>query len=428
MKKIITLLSFLAGSFTLSAQQPAGCATMEVYQQHRQDPEVAAKMDLAQSSARAWLSSHQGQVTNRGGGPVITVPVVVHVVYITAAQNISDQQIYSQIAVLNNDYRRLNADTVNTPTIFDSLAADVGIEFCLASIDPNGNPTNGITRTSSAGGSFGAFFNPLTEDVKSSATGGIDPWPTDQYLNIWVCNLFTGLLGYAQFPGDAPATDGVVITTNAFGTTGTVTPPFSLGRTTTHECGHWFGLYHIWGDDSDCVTGSDSIPDTPNAAGSSPSDCDPTRNSCSNEDPFWGVVDPPDMVQNYMDYSNDSCMNMFTLGQKARMMSFLFSDSARFALFSSPGGCNPLGTQEFSFDRYFNVYPNPANGEIMISYFGKWDASMTVEILDITGKTVRTQQVNQYNYTIDLSDLAAGIYTMRFSGKDGVATRKIVKQ
>ncbi len=427
MKKTLALFLTLGTSLFLHAQQVEQCATMSVYHQQMQNPQTAASMQQAQSAARAWLVQHPN-VGHERATLVITVPVVVHVVYITPAQNISDQQIYSQIAILNQDYRRLNVDTINTPTVFDSIAADIGIEFCLATLDPNGNPTNGITRTSSTGGSFGAFFNPLTEDVKSNATGGIDPWPTNQYLNIWVCNLFPGLLGYAQFPGGAPATDGVTITYTAFGNMGTVVAPSLFGRTASHECGHWFGLFHIWGDDTDCTTGSDSIPDTPNASSASASDCNVNLNSCSNEDPYWGTFDPNDMVQNYMDYSHDSCMNMFTLGQKARMMSFLFTDSSRFALFSSPAGCNPAGVHDFSFDQFFQLYPNPTNGEVLISYFGKWSSEMSMEIIDIAGRTVMAKQVNVYNYSIDLGTLPSGIYTIRFIGDGGVAMKKIVKQ
>lgn len=427
MKKFLTLFTLLLAGFNAFAQQTDRCGTMQVYAQQQQDPAIAARRAMSESAARAWLANHHNEV-RANSGPVITVPVVVHIVYITPQENITDQQVYSQIAVLNADYRRLNADTINTPSVFDSLAADIGIEFCLASVDPNGNPTNGITRTASAGGDFGGFFNPFTEDVKAAASGGCDPWPSDQYLNIWVCNLFPGLLGYSSFPGGDPALDGVAITYTAFGTIGTVTAPSTLGRTATHEIGHWFGLYHIWGDDSDCTTGSDSIPDTPNANSASQSDCNVTLNSCSNEDPFWGAFDPPDMVQNYMDYSNDSCMNMFTLGQKARMLSFLFGDSARYALFTSPGGCNPLGVTEFSFDRYFSVYPNPTNGVVMVSYFGKWNSAMNVEVLDITGQVVMRTQVTEYSYALDLGNLASGVYTLRFTGDGGTATRKVVKQ
>jgi hypothetical protein len=426
MKKFYSVFLCLCISLFANAQQAtAQCATMAVYNQQQQDPAIAAKRAASQAAAREWLAQHPNAGRTRSA--VVTIPVVVHVVYINAAQNISDAQIYSQIAVMNADYRLLNADTINRPTAFDSLAADVEIEFCLATIDPNGNPTNGITRTSSTGGDFGAFFQPITEDVKTSASGGVDPWPADEYLNIWVCNLFPGLLGYAQFPGGAMATDGVVITYTAFGTIGTVTAPSTLGRTASHECGHYFGLYHIWGDDSDC-TGSDSIADTPNSNAASASDCQVTLNSCSNEDLIWGANDPNDMVQNYMDYSHDSCMNMFTHGQKARMMSFLFSDPARFALLSSPAGCNPLAVKDFSFDQFFSVHPNPTNGEVMVSYFGKWSAEMNVEVLDVAGRNVMNKQVNSYSYTLDLGNLPAGIYTVRFLGDGGVATKKIVKQ
>lgn len=427
MKKIYALFLCCGITTLLFAQQTDQCATMSVYNQQMQNPQTAAGFQNAQAAARLWLAQHPNAGHERGS-LVITVPVVVHVIYINATQNISDQQIYSQITVLNQDYRRLNPDTTNTPTAFDSIAADIGIEFCLATLDPNGNPTNGITRTSSTGGDFGAFFNPLTEDAKTTASGGIDPWPTDEYLNIWVCNLFPGLLGYAQFPGGNPALDGVVITYTAFGNMGTVTAPSTLGRTASHECGHWFGLYHIWGDDSDCTTGSDSIADTPNANGASASDCQFNLNSCSNEDSYWGANDPNDMVQNYMDYSHDSCMNMFTQGQKARMMSFLFSDSARFSLFSSNGGCNPLGVKDFSFDQYFQMYPNPTNGEVNISYFGKWASAMSVEIFDLAGRRVMAQQVNEYSYALDLGSLPNGVYTIRIIGDGGVAMKKIVKQ
>lgn len=426
MKKIYTLAVLALSCIVLNAQQPEKCASMTLLDQQMQDANIANQIAMTQAAAAKWRAEHPGEL--RSSAPLITIPVVVHVLYVTPAQNITNAQIYSQIAILNQDYRRLNPDTINTPVGFDSIAADIQVEFCLATLDPQGNPTDGITRTSTAGGDFGAFFNPFTEDAKSNASGGKDPWPTDQYLNIWVGPLFPGLLGYAQFPGGAPATDGVVISYQAFGNIGTVTAPSTLGRTASHEVGHWMGLFHIWGDDQDC-TGSDSIPDTPNADQASSSDCQVTRNSCSNEDPYWGINDPNDMVQNYMDYSHDSCMNMFTLGQKARMMSFLYTDSARFALFSSPAGCNGVGIHETpAFGQYFNVYPNPSDGIVNVSYCGNSSAEMTVEVLDITGKVVATYNVTSYSYQLNMSMLAAGVYTMKFIGATEVATKKIIRQ
>jgi hypothetical protein len=239
------------------------------------------------------------------------IPVVVHVVHNTAAQNISDAQINSQIDVLNHDYRRMNADIGTVPAAFAGLTADTRIEFQLATTDPGGNPTNGITRTATASVSF-------TDDdrVKSAATGGHDAWPADRYLNIWVCPLGGGLLGYAQFPGGPAATDGVVILHSAFGTSGTAAAPFNLGRTATHEIGHWLNLRHIWGDDGTGCAGSDFVADTPNQGG--PNYGVPTfpRISCGNGP-------SGDMFMNYMDYVDDAAMVMFSAGQVTRMQAAL---------------------------------------------------------------------------------------------------------
>jgi hypothetical protein len=426
MKKFFTTISLAIAILPALAQQQEKCASMTVLQQQLQNAQLANRYRQSNAAASEWRTNHPGEI--RSAAPVLTIPVVVHVLYKNASQNISDQQIYSQIAILNQDYRRMNADTVNTPLMFDTIAADINIEFCLATLDPQGNPTNGITRTSTTGGLAFGFFSPFGEDAKFDSTGGKNAWPTDRYLNIWVCELFPGLLGYAQFPGGAAATDGVVVTYTAFGNTGTVTAPSLLGRTATHEVGHWLGLYHIWGDDQDC-TGSDSIADTPNADQASSSDCQVNRNSCSNEDAYWGSFDPNDMVQNYMDYSHDSCMNMFTNGQKARIYSFLYTDSLRLSLFTSNGGCNPLGiSQQATFDQYFSLYPNPANGIINVSYFGQWSCDMIVDVMDITGNVVGTSRVNTYSYQLDLSSYAAGLYTLRFTGEGGTAAKRIVLQ
>ncbi len=243
---------------------------------------------------------------------ITRIPAVVHVVWNTAAQNISDAQIQSQIDVLNQDFRMTNADIGQIPTVWQSLAADARIEFFLSTTDPNGNPTNGITRTQTQVISFAQAGNP----VKSAVTGGADPWPANRYLNIWVCQLAGGLLGYAQFPGGPAATDGVVILHSAFGTLGTAQPPFDRGRTATHEVGHWLNLFHIWGDDGTGCNGSDEVSDTPNAGGPN-YDCPTFPSVTCNNGPNG------DMFMNYMDYTNDACMFMFTAGQVARMQATL---------------------------------------------------------------------------------------------------------
>jgi hypothetical protein len=238
------------------------------------------------------------------------IPVVVQVVYKTAAENISVAQIKSQIDVLNKDYRAKNADKSKVPTVWKGLVSDVGLQFALATKDPNGKPTTGITRTKTTKASFGT-----DDSVKSSATGGVNAWPTDKYLNIWVCTLADGILGYAQFPGGPKKTDGVVILNTAFGTKGTASAPFNLGRTTTHEVGHWFNLRHIWGDTEDC-SGSDFVADTPNAAGPNFGKPKFPHVTCSNGP-------NGDMFVNYMDYVDDDTMFMFTTQQVVRMQAAL---------------------------------------------------------------------------------------------------------
>ncbi len=256
----------------------------------------------------AWRSAMSPLAARSG---CTRIPVVVHVVWRTATENISQDQIDSQIKVLNEDFRLKNADASTIPSVFAPLAEDARIEFELASVDPDGNPTDGVTRTKTTVAGF------MDDDkVKSSASGGADAWPSDKYLNIWVCKLAGGLLGYAQFPGGPAATDGVVVTHTGFGTTGTASAPFNLGRTTTHEVGHWLNLFHIWGDDGSGCFGSDHVADTPNQAGSNTGVPTFPKVSCGN-------APNGDMFMNYMDYTDDRGMTMFTRGQVARMQSTL---------------------------------------------------------------------------------------------------------
>jgi hypothetical protein len=241
----------------------------------------------------------------------IQIPVVVHVVHNTAEQNISKQQIHNQIEVLNRDFRAANPDVSTVPPAFADLVTDPQIEFALATVDPDGNPTEGITRTKTRVAGFSA-----DDAVKFSQRGGIEPWPTDRYLNIWVAKLTGGLLGYAQFPGGPAETDGVVITYTGFGTGGTATEPFHLGRTTTHEIGHWLNLFHIWGDDGAGCGGTDEVDDTPNQAG--PNTGKPAYPSVTCNNAPHG-----DLFMDYMDYVDDDVMVMFTAGQVSRMRTCL---------------------------------------------------------------------------------------------------------
>jgi len=246
----------------------------------------------------------------RAGGPT-KIPVVVHVVHNDPSENITAAQIKKQIAVLNKDYRGKNTDKSKVPAVWKGLVTDAGIEFALATKDPTGNATNGITRDKAGA----EAFSDVDDAVKKKATGGADPWPSDRYLNIWVCNLAGGILGYASFPGGPPALDGVVIQNTAFGTGGSASAPFNLGRTATHEIGHWLNLHHIWGDSQGCG-GSDSVDDTPPQEGPNFGKPAFPQISCSNGP-------NGDMFMNFMDYVDDGAMVMFTTQQVARMSATL---------------------------------------------------------------------------------------------------------
>ncbi|MDA0912927.1 MAG: M43 family zinc metalloprotease [Bacteroidetes bacterium] len=294
----------------LSAQTRT-CHTMgnldRLLQSH---PQMQEQMDQIEDFTRDFVNTPQLR-----GEQTVTIPVVVNVVYKTSAQNISDAQIMSQIEVLNEDFRRLNADADNTW----SDATDPNIEFCLASVDPDGNPTTGIRRKQTNKPSFSA-----NDQVKTNGQG-LAPWDAGSYLNIWVCNLGSGLLGYAQFPGGPAETDGVVIDYAYFGTEGTASAPFDLGRTATHEVGHYLNLRHIWGDGP--CSADDFVSDTPSSDG--------PNYGCALGHVSCGSVD---MVQNYMDYSDDACMNLFTVGQSLRMDALFAPGGARASLLTS-GGC-----------------------------------------------------------------------------------------
>lgn len=328
MNKILSFLSVIIFVIVVhpSALAQGRCATMDYLQmQLQQNPQLAAQMQAVEQQTQQYVA----KPTNSANRSIITIPTVVHVVYANTAQNISTAQIQSQIDRLNLDYQKLNPDWTNTPSVWQSLVADYQIEFCLASRDPNGNTTTGIVRKSTTTSSFST-----NDNVKHNNSGGDDAWPAASYLNIWVCNLGGSLLGYAQFPGGASATDGVVINYTAFGSTGTAQSPYNLGRTATHEIGHWLNLYHIWGDDNGSCSGSDNVNDTPNQ-GSEHYGC-PTFPSVSCSNGPNG-----DMFMNYMDYTDDACMNMFTNGQYARSSALFASGGARSSLLSSLG-CTPV--------------------------------------------------------------------------------------
>lgn len=286
------------------------CVTMDVHRELAAiSPEYRSLRRQFELETREWLRRYSDEGLRTG---VVRIPVVVHVVWNTAAQNVSDAQIASQIEVLNRDFRRTNADAMNVPMRFAGRAADARIEFGLARRDPNCGMTTGITRTQTTTTGFTEY---TIANIQSAATGGADPWPRDRYLNMWVAPFSDGTLGWGAFPGTPAARDGVVIATTAFGTLGTAVPRFNGGRTATHEVGHWLNLLHIWADDqrlADNCSRSDECADTPNQAVARTGSPSGVLLSCGNGP-------DGDMYMNYMDYVDDAAMFMFTHDQVARM-------------------------------------------------------------------------------------------------------------
>ena len=273
---------------------------------------------------------------------VIRIPVVVHVLHNSDAEDLGQEQIDSQIAALNRDYRMRNEDRDQIPAAFRALAVDTMIEFALAVRDPRGNTTTGVTRTRTSIAEFPYnegdrdATRKLDEMIKFDGFGK-SAWPRNSYLNLWTCNLGGGLLGYAQFPGGPAATDGVVIGNRFLGSTGIARAPFNLGRTGVHEVGHWLNLLHIWGDDNGDCTRSDAVDDTPNQSGPNFSSVrigNFPRVSCNNGP-------NGDMFMNYMDYVDDDTMFMFTAGQLRRMNTTLSGPRSSLA---NSAGLTPVET------------------------------------------------------------------------------------
>lgn len=390
----------------------------------------------------------------RAGGidTIYKIRTVFHIVYTKPEENVDDSIIYSQLKVMNEDYRRLNADTSKTRGIFKSFVADAGIEFFLADTDPDGNATTGITRTvgNPQGGFFGGFS--ITDDVKKSATGGVDPWPTDQYLNIWVCDLMGGLgvLGYsyppavplanwgAQNPNADSVNQGVVLYYKAVGNNN----PYAIdstvdgGRSAVHEVGHFLGLRHIWGDDGgflgmpgykcagDVDGGDDGIDDTPDAMDASQQTCDTTLNTCT--DPNMDQ-DYPDMIENYMDYSSDDCLNMFTHGQVALMREVL--RLYRPGLVEKVAVDNTVSSIGKTLEKAaVKVSPNPARESfyVDIASIGTEHHPTALKLFTIDGKIMRNVNTTSRYTKINTEDLQAGVYLLSIQSKDFSTIKRVV--
>lgn len=418
MKKIkgaILVLSLLIFQ-NVQAQKVHRCGSQS-YHLNKTRTDVKYRARVQQSAQLMKADNPLDTVTT------LFIPVVVHVLYHTDAQNISSTQIFSQFSVLNEDYNRVNADAYKTPSVWQSVAANARIKFGLAQKDENGNPTTGIVRNYTAKTSFSME----DDDAKMPAFGGDTAWDRTQYLNIWVVPEITstsgsGVLGYATGPFSDPAFDGVVIVYNAFGrNSANLLSKYNKGRTATHEIGHWLDLYHIWGDDGGACDGSDEVDDTPNQADASdgiPSF--PLKDACSPDSP--GV-----MYMNYMDYSDDAAMNMFTRGQANRMRTCIYGPRINILTNKAAGGITGISVKETPSSE-FNFYPNPVCCNLNISGRMAENEKMEVAVYGILGNLI-TEEIFIYNqnniYNLDLSHFSNGLYIVQVKVGNNYSNRKI---
>jgi hypothetical protein len=344
---------------------------------------------------------------------VITLPTVVHVVYNTAAQNVSNTMVQDLITVLNQDYSRTNPDTINTPAAFLPIAANPEIQFCLAQTDPNGNATNGIIHTQTTVTSFAT-----NNTVKYTAQGGADAWDVTKYFNIWICNMGSGLFGYSEFPTATPSnTFGAVLHYSTL--PGSTWSSYNTGRAGTYFVGHCLNLYRI-DESSDCVD-KDSVSDTPTPYS--------TYFSC----PAYPFLDscnatlPGNMFMNFMAMGDETCKNMFTIGQKTRMRAVLTNPPYN-ALASSPG-CYAVGMKEDKLNISLSVYPNPFSSQtILQTDFPLHNATLALE--NCFGQTVlQLDNLSQQSITLNCEHLSNGLYILRLhQDQKVIATQKLVVQ
>jgi hypothetical protein len=383
---------------------------MEEYVNRQMSEDISLKNKLEQVDVftRERTNSTINAQRITGMPETITIPVVFHVLYHTSRENVDKTILDRLIAALNRDFNKRNSDTSNIPSVFKPYAGAMGFEFKVATMDPQGRGTNGIIKK------YTPILYWMSDDkMKFTSSYGDDAWDSKSYLNIWICNM-KDVMGYSTFPGMDPLKDGVVLSVeDIFKARGT-TPKINDLRTIVHEVGHWVSLYHIWGED---YCGDDKVDDTPKQASYTPGCPTSSRVTCGN-----GPTG--DMYMNFMDFTNDVCMNMFTVGQRKRARTVFEAGGPRNSILYSKGlnvsmiESAPL--PDFYPKWYYaQVYPNPAVSSIKVyfDYDERW-IGKKMDIIDMSGRVVFNKIIGSRIETIDVSRLTAGVYFIR-AEKDG---------
>lgn len=471
MKSTITVLCLVLASTLIHAQ---GLITSTTSSPSCGSYDLMEHIDLHQNgfleSSNQMMMSIQNivsqQMDNKTEDEIYSIPVVFHVVYNDENENIPDSVLQNQLDLLNDSYRRRNADTVNLRPEFLGMSKDSKIEFRFASTDPNGNPTNGITRTASPIEYFGGvlpynqsqpqeiqqwvqdslYYNlfRLTED----SLGGISPWDEEYYLNIWIGDLrifepqfnnfeefvffalATPPFNHPSWPTEletmlAPFSQGVLIDYRAVGPNNPSAFPIPYqnfnnllqqGKTLVHEVGHYIGLRHIWGDDASCAV-DDFITDTPNANNNSQWQCNPNQNTCTDN---INGVDLPDMIENYMDYSSNACQNSFTIEQVDAMRFVLENYRTELATTLFTGIDKQVKNKESIV-----VYPNPARDYCTIQ--SKNNKVKSFEVYNILGTLMFSNTFTQEEQ-INMENYPKGVYLIKINSEVENTVFKVVKE